>query len=414
MRLEKRYTATLDVRDPDDYCANPRRAVINYLRQVYAGRCYRGAFILEILDVVRLSPCRLKDTTLNAEDYVDVDFRARVSVRDQWDILSGVRIGRLTPLILGRSSAEGALTVVSLLATPETRLLTLDLTIAVRLVQMQYTPSQEEVVAVGTLLTCDKEAPAFILEGALTRSDADALAPLLQRLRALLRLRTELVRRRRDDVLFFEQLLYAYALPASESEEEVLTAAPDVPPWVGPAGLSLPPGAAAVNLLDAAEAAHRAPEGGGPDVSGVWCRDLALYRSSPLASRARGPSPPSWPAPAASPPRAAFAKMLRACCEFLQVVSDYVEQFTPQTLESHQTIWRVMRGAQEPPPAARGRPAAPGASSAPPVARGRPAARREGPRGRPSPSAPGSSPASSARRPPAGTAGEEEGGQGPP
>ena len=75
MLLVKNYTATLDVRDPDDYCGNPRRAAFNYLRQFYAGRCYQGAFILEIVDIVRVSHCRLKDTTsLNAEGYVDVEF----------------------------------------------------------------------------------------------------------------------------------------------------------------------------------------------------------------------------------------------------------------------------------------------------------------------------------------------------
>ncbi len=379
MKLEKRYTATLDVRDPDDHCANPRQAALNYLRQVYAGRCYKGAFILEILEIVRLSPCRLKDTTLTAEGYVDVDFRARVSVRARWDIISNVRIGRLTPLILGRSEAEDTLTVVSLLASPETRFLALDQSIAVRLVQMQYNPYQEEVVAVGTVLTCDKAAQVFVLEGHLSRSDAEALAPLVQRLRALLWQRAQLAGRRRDDILFFEQLLYAYALPPSDTVEEVLTAAPDVAPWVGPVGLPLPHGAAAVNLLDVAEAARRAPEGGGADVAGIWCRDLALYRSSPLTARARGPPPPGWSLPEASPPRAAFGTMLRASCEFLQVVTDYVEQFSTQALlESHQAIWRVMRGAQEHPPEPV--PARPGARGA--VGQGR-APVREGARAPP-------------------------------
>lgn len=357
MRLDKDYTATFNVRDPDDYCASPVKVAFDRLRHEFVGRCYQGAFILEILDIRRLGPCLLRDTCLSAQGYVHVEFRARVSVRDQWDILSGVRLSVTAPLIVGRSEAEGVPTSVTLVPGPTTRPLAEGLTVAVRLIAQQYPPLQEEVTAIGTLLTCDAKAPAFLCSGALSRADGDALEPMAARARGLLARRAELARGRAQDLLFFEGLLYAYRLPSPE--DLALVPGPpapgeaDAPPWTGPPGVPLPAPAQAQDLLALVQRARAAPpEASGPDVSGLWCRDLALYRSSPLAAWVRpGAQPPeAWEPPEVSPPRAVFGVMLRSCCEYLQAAHDFLEAFPgADDLDRHRAVWAAMRAAQRVP-----------------------------------------------------------------
>ena len=316
MRLVRTFSVTFDVHDPDDYCADPRRAALRHLRRSYAGRCFQGAFILEVLELVRLGPCLLRETCLSGAGYVHAEFRARVSVRDEWDILTDVRISLTTPLIVGRSTAEGAPTSVMLLSGPATNPLSKGLTVAVRLVAQHYPPLQEEVTAAGTLLCCDSQAPAFLCSGELTQEDGAALEAMAERAARLLESRAELARTDAQGLLFFEGLLYAYA-GAAETAELVPGPAADgarEPLWAGPPGVPLPAPAQAVDLLALVRRALEARPGTpGPDVTGLWCRDLALYRSSPLTAGAPPGSPPSgWETPTAAPPRTVFAVMLRS------------------------------------------------------------------------------------------------------
>ncbi len=349
MILEKTYTATVDVRDPDNFCADPQQVMMNHLRQMYEGRCCRGAHILEVLEILRRSRCVIKDTLTHepgGEGYVDVEFRARVSVLAQWDILTGVEIMAQAPMLVGHSKAEGAATVASFLPSAEARAVGVGQLVAMRVVQTQYNPFQEEASAVGVLLTCDKTSPAFRLAGRLTPSDAAALAPLANRVKHHLEARSALYAERPDDSLFFEELLYSYAAPNGLGTRTVETAAAQQ--WSGPDGLPLPQGAEAANLLDlVAQAAA-----GGVDVDGVWARDLSIPRSAPLTAKGGTESfPANWPEPTASAPRAAFASMLKTVHEFLKAVGEMVELFsTPEALQAHKNVWLVMRQAQLPPP----------------------------------------------------------------
>lgn len=343
MLLDKILTTSFDVRDPDNFSANPGRAITTHLERTLVGRCYKGAFIVRIAEIIRHSKCRIKDTDLSAEGTVDVEFRAVVSLLVRWDILVGVKIESRAQMIVGKSETEGAVVVATLLPSPEVETVREGQTISIRIVQTRYAPLQEEATAIGVLLTCDKISPSFRITGKLTAGDVRDLAPLAARVRTLLESRSALMRKRRDDFLFFEELLYAYNFRAEGTQT---VESRDAQPWEGPAGVGLPPGAAAENLLDVV--GSPAPV----DVKGVWCRDLGLYRSSPLAARAPETAA-AWDPPQDAKPRMAFAVMLKTVHDFLKAVGEMVEVFdTRQAMDNHKNIWLVMRRAQQNPPAA--------------------------------------------------------------
>jgi hypothetical protein len=342
MLIEKLYAETLDVEDPENFCADPERYISTYLRRRFVGRCRKGAFIVRIIKVVRRSHCRLKVTDLSGEGYVDVEFQAEVSLVAQWDILTGIVVASRAQLIVGKTEVEGV-TVATLLPTPEAETVREGQTVAMRVLRMQYNPDQAQATAVGPLLTCDKAAPVFRVTGTLTPDDCRALAPLAARVRSLLSTRAALAETRQDDLAFFESLLYTY--PRVKDGEPSSVESKDAVPWVGPASYPLPAGTESANILDLVA-------GAGVDVTGVWSRDLTIHRSSPLVSRLTGPAPPPrWTVAAGSLPRTAFASMLKTVHDFLKAENEMVALYgTREDIEAHKNIWLVMRGAQLPPP----------------------------------------------------------------
>lgn len=346
MLQDKVYSETVDVRDPEGYSADPDRYINTFLHQRYVGRCRKGAFIVAIKKILRRSDCRLKVTDLTAEGYVNIEFIATVSIYGQWDVVTGVKIATRTQLIVGESQVEGV-AAVSLLATPEADTIDVNQIVAVRVLRAQYTPDQGQATIVGPLLTCDKAAPSFRISSDLTQKDAKELLPLVDRIKSLLDERAALAKTRRDDLFFFETLLYSFVRNGEDVGQKIETeGAAD---WEGPASAALPAGATAVNM---ATMVSDVAAGQKPKTMGVWCRDLSLYRSSPFVTQADTDTlPAGWSPPVAITPRAGFGSMLHNACVFLKAVTELTEVYhTPDLIESHTNIWMAMRKAQLPRP----------------------------------------------------------------
>lgn len=349
MIVEKNYAATLDIRDPEEYCSRPEEYAMAFLRRRYVGKNLRGAQVLEVLEILRRSDCVMRDSDLSAEANVHLEFRARVVVLGQWDIVTGVRVANMgSQMIVGRSEVEGVV-VVNVVPSAEAETLRVDQLVSVRIIRVQFSPDQAQATAVARVLTCDRTAPVFALEADLDGEDARALAPLAAQARDLLAARAALMAARRDDVLFFEQLLYSYARSGAEGQT-VETAGPEpAAAWEGPAGQPLAGGAAA-NLLEIVAGALAE---GRAAVRGTWSRDLALHRSSPLAVRVPpGQAPPArWAKARAESPRVAFADMLTTVSNFLKAVNEMTALYgTRELVDSHKNVWLAMRNAQLPPP----------------------------------------------------------------
>ena len=371
MLYEKVISGTVNVHNPVHFCTDKRRHLLAELRNKYVGRCFMGAYILGVKEILDSGACHIVRTNGSGEGYVDVRFLAEVAAFGRWDILTGVEIVSRQQMLVGvyggdaagaagAADAAGAApasckarAVVSVLASKAVEVIAVGQKIPIRVVLAQHAPMQPQASIVGALLVCDQTAPAYRLRGALDRSARAELAPMLAAVELELEARAALVRDRRADLWFFEILLYAYRENAARGAGDGGAGAgagaaawKDGPVWEGPRPLrAVEDGAEAVSALDVV---RRAVAGENVPVAGVWSRSLALYRSSPLVAVARGAAPAAW-AVVDGAPRAAFAEFLKNILDFLVATRELVEVYSSRELiDKHLNLWGVMRAAQRP------------------------------------------------------------------
>ena len=345
MLIEKIYAETIDIRDPEGYCTQPELHIMTFLKHRFVGRCRGGSFIIQILEILARSDCKMKTTDLTAEGYVDVKFRALVSNVGQWDIVTGVKIAsRGQQLIVGQSKIEGEI-VVTIIPTPQAETIREGQIVSVRVSRVHYNPDQSQASAVGPLLTCDKVAPVYNVTNNLSDEDIRSILPLVARTKDLLAARANLMEKRRNDILFFEALLYSYVRPSSKLNAQTVETK-GASAWEGPGGYPLPAGVETVNLLTLIEnAADKKPV----DIKGTWSRDPTFYRSSPMTAQVLPGEalPPQWITAINTSPRMAFTSMLMTVYTFLKAINEMVEIYDTMTLlDSHKNIWLAMQGAQ--------------------------------------------------------------------
>ena len=345
--FEKTFDATIDVPNPVQFSIDSRRNLLSELHNLFAGRCYKGALITRVARIDSASACHIVATNGSGEGYVDVQFTALVKVFSRWDILTGVVIRHISHLVAGHYAPDGgtAQAFVVLHPTQGVATLTVGQYIPVRITKSEH-PARRPAVVYASLLTCDRAAPVYRLRGTLDTAAGAELAPVLARVEAELKLRSSLSVDQTASLDAVEALLYAYkgGLPGAA---DTVPAWPDGPTWRGPAQLrALEPAVSAVSLLDVVRKSAQAPV----QVSGIWSRDLCLYRSSPLAGHIADKSqalPAEWGAPLDEPPRVAFALMLKNVLDFLIATREMALSYdAPGTSEGYAGLWGAMRLAQ--------------------------------------------------------------------
>jgi hypothetical protein len=376
MLFEKVIDATVNVRNVINFCSDLDRHLMTELRDIYEGRCFKGAFVARVKRVLQSSACRVSSTSSSGEGHVDVQFLAEVAVFSRWDILVGIRVVSHQQLVVGDyeaparlpgprgpgplgedpgararagvgvpAEARGARAVVTFLPSKAVETLAVGQRVSARVVLAQHPPLQAQVAVIGTLLVCDKAAPVYRLQGELGPSARTELLPLLEAAELELGARAALARGRRADLWFFELLLCAYrpsgAAPDGGSQE-IPAGAGLV--WSGPAALL--PAEEGVDLQNVLDLVRRAVRGPAVPIAGYWSRPLALYRSSPLAALAAEP-PPGWQAAVDGTPRAVFVEFLKNILDFLVATREMAALYdTPELIEGHRNLWAAMRSEQ--------------------------------------------------------------------
>ena len=355
LEIEKTFDATIDVPNPIQFSIDSQRNLLSELHNLFSGRCYKGALITRIVRIDSASACHIVATNGSGEGYVDVQFTAAVKVFSKWDILSGVVIRHISHLVAGHYAPAGGNTAqafVVLHPTPGVATLTVGQQIPVRVTKSEH-PARRPAVVYAALLTCDRTAPVYRVRGALDAAAGAELAPMLARIEAELQLRAELAAERSANLSAAEALLYAYKSGAHSAValSDSVAAWADGPSWAGPPQLrALDPAASAVSVLDLA---RRAATSAAPvPVSGLWSRDLCIYRSSPLAAHIADRSqalPADWGAPLDEPPRVVFALMLKNVLDFLVATREIATGYdAPGVSENYAGLWGAMRLAQRP------------------------------------------------------------------
>ncbi len=352
MGYEKVFDVTLNIQNPINFCADKDRAVRQALQSQYVGRCYKGAFICRVKEILQTSEVEIVKTNTSGAGVINVQFLAEVNVLAAGDILVGVTVVNVRQMVTGLFDPQDntrAKVLVSLLATPETGTIIAQQKIAVQLQTVVHEPLKEYVVAVGKLLVCEESAPVYRLRGTLDKGARTELLPILENIDRELVARAKLVGSRMRDVWLFELLLYRYRSTAMgrEVDQEAPSGDPNVPAWMGP-GFHAPNGGSQQrNVLDIVRRVVAGDEV--MRIDGLWSRSLDLYQSSPLVSWAPdGKAPEAWGEAIDGSVRAAFAEFLSRILKYLVAVREMVELYdTNESMSSHRNIWSAMRHSQQ-------------------------------------------------------------------
>ena len=340
MKQSKGFTVTLTVLNPIQFCSALEKNVLTLLRNNYKGRCYQGAFIIEILDVTAISSCRITPTNNSGNGTVDVSFAAEVEVISRWDIVTGVVISRRDIAVIGVANREdGAGKITVTLRPRHAETIRVDQKVAVRVTDVMHPPMQSMIVAVGNLLTCDQAAPIFRIKGSLDRDSAADLLSLIASIRTELEERERAMESQVGGFLFLRSLLYAFVKKSvSDGVDEAVTQG--AARWRGPTRVES--AETPVNFLEIAIRAAELRET--VKVDGYWTRSLTLFRSSPYINRTSLTAQPAEGAIADATPRLMFAMLLKNMLDFLVAVREMVASYnTPELIEEHKNIWAVMR-----------------------------------------------------------------------
>lgn len=341
-RVQKVFQETVSIRDPIGACVDLDKYIRLELEK-FRGKCHKGSFIIDILDIRRRSSCAIIKTNTLGHGAVDVEFVAAVAIVSKHDILVGARVAKKSPVFICTYEDVGEIPlkcVITFLGSDTVDSFTLGQTVPVRVFMAQHKPQQEQVSVVGTLLTCDQLTPAYHLRGSLDETARAPLAALALEIEEELSARASLDK---DLLWMFEGLLLSYRAEAGGVPEEVPTGGT---PWVGPAPIE----EAGVSRHNAIEIARRVADGETVDVTGTWLRPLGYPRSSPLvAALAEGAAAPEGiSATVDSLPVVAFVSFLKNIRDFLVAIRRLVETTTPESLKNNQSVWSVMKAAQRP------------------------------------------------------------------
>lgn len=335
MQYEKVIDGTIDVHNPINFCADKSRYLLAEIKSKYADRCFKGVYIVAIKSILNCGACHIVRTNSTGEGYIDVRFIADVVSYNRWDIITNITIVNRQQMLIGTTGRA----VVSVLASKAAETVAVGQKIAVRVVLAQHTPLQSKISAVGTLLTCDQTAPAYKLRGSLDQTTRVDLEPMLHAVEAAMERRAELIKTRKADVWFFEQLLYAYRKKTAVDTNDSISAWDKGPVWEGPTSLQAHTG----DMKSVLDIVHRVVGGETVSVTGTWTRPLSVYRSSPLVSIIS-----STDSDIEGNPRAVFAEFMKNILDFLIAVHELVEIYnTRELIDGHLNIWSVMRSMQK-------------------------------------------------------------------
>jgi len=349
---DKVFDATIDVANPTHFCTQKIQHLTNEIDAKFVGRCYKGALIVRNIRVLRASACRINDSNGAGEGVVDVQFAATVREFCRWDIITGVEIRIVAPVIAGHYTIRNggkaeAQAFVVLQHTKGIESLAVGQRIPVRITKAEH-PVRQAAVVYGALLTCDGAAITYRLRGSLDAATAAEMMPMVNHIEQELKQRAALVAEREKAVAFFESLLYSYKGPTAISCSHSVQSWPTGPEWRGPPPLkSLDAGLAVRSIPELVREVAQSSQS--TAVAGLWSRPLSIHRSAPIAAFAETSSaqPGSAQAYLDESPRVVFALFLKNILDFLVATREMATDYeSPESDESYSGLWAAMRLAQ--------------------------------------------------------------------
>lgn len=222
-----------------------------------------------------------------------------------------------------------------------------------RITKVSFEPTQKMILMNGIPLACETVFPVHYVRGSLGPKDKDKLSPIYTEIINEMEKRKMLVQDKRRDLWFFEALLYAYRFETREpnAADQSIPAWENGPTWDGPPDHAGNLGHSIAHTESLLKYLHDLIENDSTiDMTGLWYRDRAIYRSSPLVSRIpltsedqAPPRPEGMSTIISSTPSVLCAFYLQNILDFLTCSREMVETYDTEELrKSHGNIWNAM------------------------------------------------------------------------
>jgi len=359
MFYRKIFLTTIESTNPTTFCLDMMGNALAHLKNKFENKCYKGCFVVQIIEITKISECGITRNNNSCNGIINVEFMAKVAVIGRWDIINGVEIIRKDQLIIGRYKRDGVSSAVSLMPTTGTDLIRVGQFVSIRVIQCSYPLFQPGCTMKGMMLTCDRDSIVYVLNGKLTPSIVQEMEGIIDLVYKELEARASM---NYDDIAFFENLLYSYTI-SDMTKQDIETA--NRPTWSGPhdvqrvvsGGANL----AQTNLFEIIDQVAKTKKS--IDVTGLWSRDVSLFKSSPVALKMTidpktidisklitaetlvGENiPNSWKNVSSETILIAFTSMIRSTYDYLVAVRELVELYPDaDTRASSANIWMFMK-----------------------------------------------------------------------
>lgn len=325
MFSERVFNVTLLIVNPISFCVNKMNNIMIELKNQYENKCFQGTYIINIINIVQTSSCKIINTNASAQATIDVKFLASIFILDEWEILIGSKIDKNNSIIICVYNNYGMNIITTFKPTTiNSHLFTINQYIPLRIIKARHKPKTNQIATIGILLTCDTKAEVYYVEGEINKNYMFEMIRLLDKIKLELQRRDDIYSKNKDRILFFEKLLYSY---------KDIKSSPEI-----------------YNIVDQITYTNYAVKFDNPllnifnifdkNLTGYWYRPLSMFRSCPYIIHKL-----SYEGNYISiPPHTMVIEFLKQIYSFLHTISDMTELYnTDELINTHENIWLMMR-----------------------------------------------------------------------
>ena len=350
--FQKIIETTIILSNPIDSCINLRKYVEISLNNKYVNKCFSGGLIFGFTKILDISEVEIINSNDSGNGQVNVRFIADMYRANKWDIITNIKVVNSLKNIIGVNDNNSI--IISVLESKQNESIKVGQKICVRVNVAIHTPFTKQISAGCSLLVCDTSFIEYSVDELLTMKIVNDIRPMYEKILVLLNRRNELDMNR---ILFFESLLYSYKLYDSDNKKMNIENKNLKYKWVGPSYSRIQN--KTINILDIIEEILNTEKE--IKFSGIYARELGIYRSSPLINE--------LPLPIASVDNkkvndllsplvddnkiivkesllTVMTIFLKNILDNLNAINEMIQIYNDEDIKSHSNIWDIMRYTQ--------------------------------------------------------------------
>lgn len=219
MKVIRNIKTQIDIKDQNQlFSGDIKEIVVSLLKQQYVGKCRFGCFVLNILDDIEISLCRIDPASGTGQGYVNVSFTAEVIELSVGECVI-TKIEEIFPQNYILTKNDDKTLVTMLRRDTLMKIAQVGHYIPVRVLKHEFTPGKSIITVNSTLYTLPKDSYTFQIDP-LSKSDKEDLEPFIAEIKDLLK---KLKKIDSKLIKFFNDMLYPFTKrPALKGEENMM------------------------------------------------------------------------------------------------------------------------------------------------------------------------------------------------